>query len=211
MTDSDGNQYLDAAGGTIVVGIGHGVPEIAEAISGQMKSLAYVHGSAFTTESLEAYASELATLVPIDTARVFPVSGGSEAMETALKMARAYHLGKGRPERTVIVARGASYHGNTRGALDASGREALRRPYEPWLGQTKHVPGVNEYHSPNPDHPSGCAEWHAGRLEEAIADEGAERVAAFVAEPIGTRPAEPRCRLTATGTRSPRSVAATTS
>lgn len=185
VTDSDGNRYLDAAGGAIVVGIGHGVPEIAEAISAQMKSLAYVHGSTFTTESLEAYASELATVVPIDGARVFPVSGGSEAMETALKMARAYHLGKGRPERTVIVARGASYHGNTRGALDVSGREALRRPYEPWLGQTRRVPGVNEYRCPNPDHPSGCAEWHAGRLEEAIADEGAERVVAFVAEPIG--------------------------
>lgn len=185
VTDAEGKQYLDAAGGAIVVGIGHGVEEIAETMAAQTATLAYVHGSTFTTEALEAYATELATVVPLDGARVFPVSGGSEAMETALKMARAYHLGKDRPERTVIVARGASYHGNTRGALDVSGREPLRRPYEPWLGQTRRVPGVNEYRCPNPEHPSGCAEWHAARLEETIAEEGPDRVVAFVAEPIG--------------------------
>jgi hypothetical protein len=185
VTDSDGKQYLDAAGGAIVVGIGHGVEEMAETIAAQTAILAYVHGSSFTTEPLEAYASALATVVPMDGARVFPVSGGSEAMETALKMARAYHLGKNRPERTVIIARGSSYHGNTRGALDVSGRQSLRRPYEPWLGQTRRVPGVNEYRCPNPDHPFGCTEWHASRLQEAIDEEGAHRVVAFVAEPIG--------------------------
>ena len=116
---------------------------------------------------------------------MFPVSGGSEAMETALKMARAYHLAKDRPERTVIIARGASYHGNTRGALDVSGREPLRRPYEPWLGQTRRVPGVTEYRCPNPEHPSGCTQWHARNLEMAIDEVGPERVVAFVAEPIG--------------------------
>ena len=185
MTDADGKQYLDAAGGAIVVGIGHGVEELADTIAAQTTTLSYVHGSSFTSQSLESYASELAAVVPIDGARVFPVSGGSEAMETALKMARAYHLGKGRPERTVIIARGMSYHGNTRGALDVSGREPLRRPYEPWLGQTRRVPGVNEYRCPNPSHPAACAEWHAGQLQEAIEEEGPERVVAFVAEPIG--------------------------
>jgi len=185
ITDVDGKQYLDAAGGAIVVGIGHGVVEIAETIAAQTATLAYVHGSTFTTEPLEAYASQLAKVVPVDGARVFPVSGGSEAMETALKMARAYHLAKDRPERTVIIARGASYHGNTRGALDVSGREPLRRPYEPWLGQTRRVPGVTEYRCPNPEHPSGCTQWHARNLEMAIDEEGPERVVAFVAEPIG--------------------------
>jgi hypothetical protein len=106
-------------------------------------------------------------------------------MESALKMARSYHLAKHRPERTVIIARGASYHGNTRGALDVSGREPLRRPYEPWLGQTCRIAGVNEYRCPNPGHPSHCGEWHADRLEEAIHEEGPERIVAFVAEPIG--------------------------
>ena len=185
ITDADGKQYLDAAGGAIVVGIGHGAPEIVGAMATQAATLAYVHGSAFTTEPLEAYASELAAIVPMDGARVFPVSGGSEAMESALKMARAYHLAKNRPERSVIIARGASYHGNTRGALDVSGREPLRRPYEPWLGQTRRVPGVTEYRCPNPAHPTECAVWHVAQLEAAIVDEGPDRVAAFVAEPIG--------------------------
>jgi hypothetical protein len=85
----------------------------------------------------------------------------------------------------VLIARGQSYHGNTRGALDVSGREVLRQPYEPWLGQTVRVPGVNEYRCPNPGHPDGCAQFHADQLEKAIVDTGPERVAAFVAEPVG--------------------------
>jgi adenosylmethionine-8-amino-7-oxononanoate aminotransferase len=113
------------------------------------------------------------------------VSGGSEAIESALKMARAYHLAHGDPDRTLFVAREATYHGNTIGALDVSGREPLRRPYLPWLGRTIRVPAVNEYRCPNPGHPDGCASYHAGRLRDAIQLVGASRVAAFVAEPIG--------------------------
>ena len=185
ITDSSGKQYLDAAGGAIAIGIGHGDSRIAEVMAEQSATLSYVHASAFTTEVGEAYAAALAELVPVDEARIFPVSGGSEAMETALKMARAYHLASGRPERSLFIAREASYHGNTRGALDVSGREALRRPYEPWLGQTVRVPPVGEYRCPNPDHPRDCAQWHAGQLDSAIEVAGPERVAAFVAEPIG--------------------------
>jgi adenosylmethionine-8-amino-7-oxononanoate aminotransferase len=185
VTDSDGRQYLDAAGGAIVVGIGHGDAAVAEAMAIQAKELAYVHGSTFTTDAQEEYAAEIAAVVPMGGARVYPVSGGSEAMETALKMARAYHLATGSPERSMILARGSSYHGNTRGALDVSGREPLRRPYAPWLGQTVRVPGVSEYRCPNPDHPGYCAAWHAAALESTITVVGSERVAAFVAEPIG--------------------------
>lgn len=185
MTDAMGQLYLDAAGGAITVGIGHGDPAVAAAMAAQASTLDWVHASAFTTDSLETYAAAIAAVVPMDLARVFPVSGGSEAMESALKMARAYHLARGEPERSVIIARGFSYHGNTRGALDVSGRESLRRPYEPWLGQTVRVPGVNEYRCPNPTHPDGCAAFHAALLEEAILDTGAETVAAFVAETIG--------------------------
>jgi len=185
VTDDAGRVYLDAAGGAIVVGIGHGDRDVAEAMSSQAATLDWVHASAFTSEPVEAYAKALARLVPMDDARVFPVSGGSEALESALKMARTYHLARGEEARTVIIARGESYHGNTRGALDVSGREVLRRPYEPWLGQTVRVPGVNEYRCPNPAHPEGCAVFHADHLEKAIVDTGPERVAAFVAEPIG--------------------------
>ncbi len=106
-------------------------------------------------------------------------------METALKLARAYHLARGEPERTVIVARHLSYHGNTRGALDASGRPRLRAPYEPWLGHAVHVPAVTEYRCPAPGHPAGCGAWHAAELERTFSGARPRRVAAFIAEPIG--------------------------
>ncbi len=185
ITDADGNKYLDAAGGAIASVIGHGDAAVAEAMATQTMSVDWVHASAFTTDPVERYAEAVADLVPMDGARVFPVSGGSEAMESALKMARAYHLARGEPERSVIIARESSYHGNTRGALDVSGREPLRRPYQPWLGQTARVPAVSEYRCPNPDHPVACAQFHADRLNEAIEETGPERVAVFVAEPIG--------------------------
>ena len=185
ITDSDGNRYLDAAGGAIASVIGHGDPTVAEAMAVQTRTVDWVHASAFTTDPVERYADTVAALAPMDRARVFPVSGGSEAMESALKMARAYHLARGEPERSVIIARESSYHGNTRGALDVSGREPLRRPYEPWLGQTVRVPAVSEYRCPNPAHPVACARFHADRLDEAIEQTGPERVAVFVAEPIG--------------------------
>jgi adenosylmethionine-8-amino-7-oxononanoate aminotransferase len=184
ITDADGKQYLDAAGGAIASLIGHGDPGVAAAMAAQAETLEWAHASVFTTGPVEEYAAAVAALVPMDEARVFPVSGGSEAIETALKMARAYHLARGE-DRSVVIARAASYHGNTRGALDVSGRDPLRGPYEPWLGQTMRVPAVSEYRCPNPDHPDGCARFHAERLEEAIAAAGPERVAAFVAEPIG--------------------------
>jgi len=185
ITDAEGKLYLDAAGGAIVVGIGHGDPDVAAVMSAQAADLDWVHPSAFSNGPVEDYAAAIAEVAPVDDARVFPVSGGSEAMETALKMARAFHISRGDTERTRFIARGHSYHGNTRGALDLSGREPLRAPYEPWLGQTIRVPGVNEYRCPNPSHPDSCSTFHAERLEAAILETGAERVAAFVAEPIG--------------------------
>jgi adenosylmethionine-8-amino-7-oxononanoate aminotransferase len=185
ITDAEGRQYLDAAGGAIASLIGHGDTAVAAAMASQAETLEWAHASTFTTPPTEEYAAAVAALVPVDEAKVYPVSGGSEAVETALKMARAYHLARGEPDRSVVIGRGASYHGNTRGALDISGREPLQRPYEPWLGQTVRVPGVTEYRCPNPDHPDRCAVFHADRLEETISRIGPERVAAFVGEPIG--------------------------
>jgi adenosylmethionine-8-amino-7-oxononanoate aminotransferase len=184
ITDSDGKRYLDAAGGALVVNIGHGDQDVVRAMTEQAARVAYVHGTQFTTEAVEAYAEELAPLLPMDDPRVYPVSGGSEAVETALKLARAYHLANGEPKRHRIVARWGSYHGNTRGALDASGREPLRAPYSPWLGQALHVPAVYEYRCPWPRHPQGCGANHAEALERAILEAGADTVAAFIAEPV---------------------------
>jgi adenosylmethionine-8-amino-7-oxononanoate aminotransferase len=182
--DREGRRYIDGSGGAIVVGIGHGRTEVAEAVAGQAGRVAYAHGTAFTSEPLERYASELAPLLPMDDARIYPVSGGSEAVETALKLARAYHLARGEASRTVVIGRRSSYHGNTLGALDASGREPLRRPYEPWLGRAVHVSPAYEYRCPFPGHPDGCGRALADQLDETITTAGPETVACFIAEPV---------------------------
>jgi hypothetical protein len=184
IEDADGKRYLDAAGGAIVVNVGHGDESVLAAMSEQAGRVDYVHGTQFTTEVLEAYCGELAEVLPFDDPFVYPVSGGSEAVETALKVARAYHLARGEASRHRVIARGGSYHGNTRGALDASGREPLRRPYLPWLGLTMHVPPPYEYRCTLDGHPSGCGAAHAGELDRAIVEAGPESVAAFIAEPV---------------------------
>lgn len=183
MRDSHGRSYLDAAGGAIVVGIGHGRREVAQAIADQAGRVAYAHGTAFRSDELEAYTADLATVLPVPDARVYPVSGGSEAVETALKMARAYHLARGE-DRSVVIGRAGSYHGNSRGALDASGRESLRAPYLPWLGQARHTTSPYPYRCPWPEHPQGCGARHAQALEDLIQQIGPQRVAAFIAEPV---------------------------
>jgi adenosylmethionine-8-amino-7-oxononanoate aminotransferase len=182
---ADGHEYLDAAGGAIVVNVGHGRREIARAMAEQAGRLAYAHGSVFTTEPLEAYAGEVEAVLPVDDPAIYPVSGGSEAIETALKLARAYHLARGEPDREILVARHGSYHGNTLGALDLSGRPPLRRPYEPWLGRVRHVSAVYPYRAGDPGaHALADASALAAELEQTFQDLGPGRVAAFVAEPI---------------------------
>jgi adenosylmethionine-8-amino-7-oxononanoate aminotransferase len=184
ITDADGRRYLDGSGGAIVLNLGHGDASLVEAASRQLARTQYVHGTMFTTEAVERYADEVAALLPMDDARIYPVSGGSEAVETALKMARTYHLAVGAPTRTAVIARRASYHGNTLGALDASGKEPIRRPYTPWLGRFLHAPAAYEYRCENPTHPEGCDRWHAGELERMIEQAGPDQVAAFLAEPV---------------------------
>ena len=184
LWDTEGRRYLDGAGGAIVVGIGHGDAEVVRAMTDQASRAAYAHGTQFTSEALEAYVDELASLLPMDGARVYPVSGGSEATETALKLARAYHLARGEPGRHRVIARRGSYHGNTLGALDASGREPLRRPYEPWLGRALHVSPAYEYRCGQPEHPLQCGKALANELDRAIVEAGPETVACFIAEPV---------------------------
>src|SRR4029453_10054331 len=110
LWDTEGRRWLDGAGGAIVVGIGHGQASVAEAIADQAARVAYAHGTMFASEQLEAYADELAPLLPVDGPGLYPVSGGSEAVETALKMARAYHLARGE-DRWRVIGRRGSYHG----------------------------------------------------------------------------------------------------
>lgn len=184
VNDDSGRRYLDAAGGAIVVNVGHGDPDVVAALD-RARTLDYVHAATFTTPAVESYADRLARHLPLDEPRVYPTSGGAESVETALKLARAYHLARGDGERDVVISRRHSYHGNTIGALDVSDRPALREPYLPWLGRASHVPEVSEYRCPSPDHPEGCASWHASALDRAITEIGPDRVAAFIGEAVG--------------------------
>jgi len=185
IRDANGREYLDAAGGAIVVNVGHGRASIAESLSDQVGRLAYAHGSAFTTEPLEAYAAEVGPLLPVDDPAIYPVSGGSEAIETALKLARAYHLARGESDRWIVISRWGSYHGNTIGALDLSGRRPLRRPYEGWLGRFRHVSAAYPYRAGDPDaHALATGAELAAELNRMIEAAGPGTVAAFVAEPI---------------------------
>jgi hypothetical protein len=183
--DTDGRAYLDAAGGAIVVNVGHGRRSIVDAMERQARAFTYVHGTTFTTEPLEAYARAVGRYLPVDDPAIYPVSGGSEAIESCLKLVRSYHLARREPDRTVVIARHGSYHGNSLGALDLSGREPLRRPYEPWLGRFSHVSAAYPYRAgETAAHALGDTAALVAELEAAIAEAGQGRVAAFVAEPI---------------------------
>ena len=183
--DADGRAYLDAAGGAIVVGIGHGRESVARVMADQASRVAYAHGTAFTSEPLERYATALAAHLPMAEPANYPVSGGSEAMESALKLARAYHVARGETERWIVIARWGSYHGNSLGALDLSGRKPLRRPYEAWLGRFRHVSAAYPFRAGEPrSNALGDPDELAAELERAIEAAGPGTVAAFVAEPI---------------------------
>ena len=121
----------------------------------------------------------------MDGPAIYPVSGGSEAIETALKLARAYHLARGETERWIVISRWGSYHGNTLGALDLSGRGRSAGPYEGWLGRFRHVSAAYPYRDGEPGaHAIGDADELAAELERTIEAAGPGTVAAFVAEPI---------------------------
>jgi adenosylmethionine-8-amino-7-oxononanoate aminotransferase len=177
ITTADGRRVLDGAGGAIASSIGHGRAEVVAAMAAQAADLEYVHSTQFVTEPLQRFAAHVAEVVPLRDARVFPVSGGSEANESAIKLARAYHLARG-ADRHVILARSGAYHGNSRGALDASHRSSVTSGYEPWLGQTVRVPLVNPYR----DDRTGAE--HASEIDRVIRATGPERIAAFIAEPV---------------------------
>jgi adenosylmethionine-8-amino-7-oxononanoate aminotransferase len=184
LWDTAGKRYLDGAGGAVVVNIGHGRAEIAEAMAAQARAAAYVHGTQFTSEVLEDYARRLARHAPGDCTRLYLVSGGSEANETAVKLARAFQLAKGRPERHKVVHRSVSYHGNTLAALALSGRPNLRAPYQPMLSATPEAKAPFCHHCPLERSYPECNVACADDLAAVIEREGPDTVAAFIAEPI---------------------------
>ena len=183
LYDTEGNRYLDACAGVHVVSIGHGVPEIAEAMREQASKVAFTY-SRFLTQPQIDLAEKISTITPGDLSRVFFISGGSEATESALKIARKYHLETGNPKKYKIISRWQSWHGNTIGALSMSGRTAWREDYVPYLLDFPHIPPPFCYRCPYDDDYPGCKVHCAEELERVIHQEGADYIAAFIAEPI---------------------------
>jgi len=186
LTDASGHQYIDACGGAAVSCLGHGHPEVRAAMHAQIDTLAYAHTSFFTTEAAEALADQLARTAPAGLGQVYFVSGGSEAIEAALKLARQYFVEIGEPERSVFIARRQSYHGNTLGALAVGGNERRRRLYEPLLIDVQHVAPCYAYREQRvAETPEAYGARLAAELEAAIVSCGTRRVIAFVAETVG--------------------------
>ncbi len=131
--DTEGKKYIDGSGGAAVVGIGHGVKEITEAMVRQAEKISFAHSSQFTSQSTLELAEQLAQLAPEGLNKVYFLSGGSEAIETAVKMARQYQVERGKPEKYKVISRWTSYHGNTLGALALSGHSGRRQLYLPLM------------------------------------------------------------------------------
>ena len=185
FTDRDGREYIDACGGAAVSCLGHGHPDVLAAMHAQIDRVAYAHTSFFTTEVAEELADTLIADAPAGMSHVYLVSGGSEAMEAALKMARQYFVETGEPERCVFIARRQSYHGNTLGALAVGGNEWRRRQFAPLLIDVARVSPCYEYRDRlAAETPEAYSERLAAELEAKIAEVGPKRVIAFVAETV---------------------------
>src|SRR5215472_12778908 len=145
IRDSAGRVYIDASGGAAVSCLGHSHPDVLAAMHEQLDRLEYAHTSFFTTQAAEELADDLVAHAPDGLDHVFYVSGGSEAIEAALKLARQYFVERGEPNRRHVIARRQSYHGVTLGALAVGGREWQRQKFAPLLIETHHVAPVYEY------------------------------------------------------------------
>ena len=184
IIDEDGNRYLDASGGAVVVNIGHGRKEIAQAVAAQLERIYYAHPTMFTCRPTEDLAAALAAHAPGDLNRFYFMTSGSEANETAIKMARQIHQAHGRHDKTVLISRWRSYHGLTMGALAAAGRPAFRTPYMPMIRDAVHIPPPYCLRcSYGLTHPS-CGLRCALALDETIQNLSAEVVSAFLIEPV---------------------------
>ncbi len=186
IVDAEGREYLDASGGAAVSCLGHGHPDVVAAMHAQIDRIAFAHTSFFTTEVAEQLADELLAHAPSGSSHAYLVSGGSEAIEAALKLARQYFVEIGQPGRRRFIARRQSYHGNTLGALAVGGNEARRRQFAPLLIDVTHVAPCYEYRD-RAEHetPEAYGERLADELEAAVQALGPETVIAFCAETVG--------------------------
>src|SRR6185312_10941103 len=181
-----GRRILDASGGAAVSCLGHQHPRVIAAMAQQASTLAYAHTSFFSSEPAEALAELLVGAEPGGLAYAYLVSGGSEAIEASIKLARQYFIERGEPQRQRFIARRQSYHGNTLGALAAGGNAWRREPYAPLLSSAfSHVTPAFAYHEKRDDESE--ADFVARLVAELDAEFerlGPENVAAFIAEPV---------------------------
>ncbi|MDW9247152.1 aspartate aminotransferase family protein [Burkholderia cepacia] len=185
IIDSTGKRYIDACGGAAVSCLGHSNQRVIDAIKRQAQQLAYAHTSFFTTDVAEELADRLVEAAPAGLEHVYFVSGGSEAVEAALKLARQYFVEKGEPQRRHFIARRQSYHGNTLGALAIGGNAWRREPFLPLLIEAHHVSPCYAYRDQQAgETDEAYAQRLADELEQKIVELGADNVAAFVAETV---------------------------
>lgn len=185
IIDSTGKRYIDACGGAAVSCLGHSNQRVIDAIKRQAQQLAYAHTSFFTTDVAEELADRLVAAAPAGLEHVYFVSGGSEAVEAALKLARQYFVEKGEPQRRHFIARRQSYHGNTLGALAIGGNAWRREPFLPLLIEAHHVSPCYAYRDQQAgETDEAYAQRLADELEQKIVELGADNVAAFVAETV---------------------------
>jgi adenosylmethionine-8-amino-7-oxononanoate aminotransferase len=185
LRDSQGRIYIDASGGAAVSSLGHGHPDVIAAMHRQIDRCAYAHTGFFTTEVAEQLAERLVARAPAGIGGVYLVSGGSEAMETALKLARQYFVEAGELRRSLFIARRQSYHGNTLGALAVGGNEWRRKPFAPLLMDVPRVSACYEYRGRLEDQSTAqYTEMLLDELEAAIVHAGPENVIAFCAETV---------------------------
>ena len=186
IVDADGRRYLDASGGAAVSCLGHSHPAVIEAIREQAQHLAYAHTSFFTSEPAEALAEHLLARAPAGLSHAYFVSGGSEGVEAALKMARQYFVEIGQPQRTLFVSRRQSYHGNTLGALAVGGNAWRRQQFAPLLIDTVQVSPCYEYRDRLADEtPQAYGARLVRELSDTLERVGPDKVIAFVAETVG--------------------------
>ena len=185
IIDRDGKRYLDASGGAAVSCLGHNHPRVIEAIKVQLDQLAYAHTGFFTSEPAEALADHLIEHAPEGIEQAYFVSGGSEAIEAALKLARQYFLEIDQPERRHFIARRQSYHGNTLGALAIGGNAWRRKQFEPLLMDVTHVSPCYAYRGrEDGESDADYVARLAAELDAAIMSLGSDQVIGFVAEPV---------------------------
>ncbi|MGX9177937.1 aspartate aminotransferase family protein [Mesorhizobium sp. BHbdii] len=185
LFDRDGRAYIDASGGAAVSCLGHSHPDVTAALHAQADKLAYAHTSFFTNERAETLADKLVSGAPQGISHAYFVSGGSEAVEAALKMARQFFVETGKPERRNVIARRQSYHGNTLGALAAGGNEWRRAQFRPLLINTYHIEPCYAYRYQKAGESEEAYGLRAAQaLEDKILELGPDTVMAFVAEPV---------------------------